>query len=154
MKIIDVHTHAVPHRLGAAAGRHKLWPSLEMRADDRAALMIDGKVFREIDSRSWDVERRLHDMADEGTDMQVLSPMPELLSHWLPASDADDLSKIMNDQIAAMVAKAPNQFKGIGMVPLQDAGLAARRLDEIRNLGFCGVEIGTHVNGVPLGDPT
>jgi aminocarboxymuconate-semialdehyde decarboxylase len=150
--VIDVHTHVVPIALVDAPARHRLWPMLEMRSDHRAAVMIEGKVFREIDSRSWEVDRRLRDMSEDGTDVQVLSPMPELLSHWLPADVADDLSAVMNDHIAAMIAEAPSKFRGIGMVPMQDVDLATKRLDDIRARGLCGVEIGTHIDGVPLGD--
>ncbi len=151
MTVIDVHTHVVPKALVDASARHRLWPTLEMRGDDRAAVMIEGKVFREIDSRSWDAERRLRDMAEDDTDVQVLSPMPELLSHWLPAEVADDLSTIMNEHIAGMIAKAPAKFRGIGMIPMQDVALAIKRLDDIRARGLCGIEIGTHIDGVPLG---
>jgi aminocarboxymuconate-semialdehyde decarboxylase len=126
---------------------------LEMREAGQAALVIDGKPFREIDARSWDVQWRMRDMAADGTDVQVLSPMPELLSHWLPAELADHLARIMNDQIVEMIDRAPDKFRGIGMVPMQDVQLATKRLDDIKRQGLCGVEIGTHIDGVPLGDP-
>jgi aminocarboxymuconate-semialdehyde decarboxylase len=153
LAVIDVHTHVVPSSLADLAARHRLWPALEMRDAGRAALMIDGKPFREIDARSWDVERRISDMAADGTDIQVLSPMPELLSHWLPADLADHLARIMNDYIVEMIARAPDKFRGIGMVPMQDVELATKRLADIKKLSLCGVEIGTHIDGVPLGDP-
>ena len=38
------------------------------------------------------------------------------------------------------------------MVPMQDASLAIKRLDEIKSLGLRGIEIGSHINGIPLGD--
>ena len=74
--VIDVHTHIVPARLAADPRRDRRWPSVELSAGDQAAVMIGGKVFRKIDTRSWDVNRRLADMVEDGTDMQVLSPMP------------------------------------------------------------------------------
>jgi aminocarboxymuconate-semialdehyde decarboxylase len=91
-------------------------------------------------------------MGADGIDVQVLSPMPELLSHWLPAKEADNLSKIMNEQAARMVAAAPGNFRGIGMVPMQDPILAAKRLEDVRAMGLVGIEIGTHIDGIPLGD--
>ncbi|MBR0899048.1 amidohydrolase family protein [Bradyrhizobium tropiciagri] len=153
MKAVDVHTHVVPLTLRAGDGRSDAWPSVERRSDDDAAVMIRGRAFRVIDSRSWDVERRLNDMKEDGIDVQVLSPMPELLSHWLPSSEADDLCAITNDYIAAMIAENPGQFRGIGMVPMQDPQLAAKRLEDVRKLGLRGIEIGTHIAGIPLGDP-
>jgi aminocarboxymuconate-semialdehyde decarboxylase len=152
--VIDIHTHVVPARLGADPKRGVRWPSVEHSGDDRAAVMIAGKVFRKIDARSWDVKRRLPDMAEDGTDMQVLSPMPELLSHWLPPDDAEYLADVMNDQIAYMIAQAPRNFAGIGMVCMQDAPRAIRQLERVKALGFAGIEIGTHIDGVALGSET
>jgi aminocarboxymuconate-semialdehyde decarboxylase len=152
--VIDVHTHVVPSRLPADSGRDARWPSVELSGGDQAAVIIAGKVFRRIDARSWDVDRRLSDMIDDGTDMQVLSPMPELLSHWLPANDAEYLADLMHEQIAGMVSRAPRNFAGIGMVCAQDVPRAIRQLQEIKTLGFAGIEIGTHINGVALGNDT
>ena len=149
--VIDVHTHIVPSRLAADPKRDRRWPSVELSGGDQAAVMIAGKVFRKIDTRSWDVDRRLSDMVDDSTDMQVLSPMPELLSHWLPPDDAEYLANIMNDEIAAMIARAPRNFAGIGMVCVQDVPRAVRQLQKVKALGFAGIEIGTHVNGAALG---
>lgn len=151
--VIDIHTHVVPSRLAADPGRDRRWPSVELSAGD-AAVVIGGKVFRKIDARSWDVGRRLADMVEDGTDMQVLSPMPELLSHWLPADDAEYLADVMNDEIAAMIAQAPENFAGIGMVCAQDVPRAVRQLQKVKALGFAGIEIGTHINGTALGSET
>ncbi|WP_225641606.1 amidohydrolase family protein [Bradyrhizobium australafricanum] len=149
--MIDIHTHVVPARLAADPKRDPRWPSIEHSTGDQASVMIAGKVFRKIDTRSWDVQRRLGDMIEDGTDMQVLSPMPELLSHWLPPDDAEYLAAAMNDQIAGMIAQAPRNFAGIGMVCMQDVPRAVQQLEKIKALGFAGIEIGTHINGVALG---
>jgi aminocarboxymuconate-semialdehyde decarboxylase len=149
--VIDVHTHIVPSRLAADPKRDRRWPSVALSGGDQAAVMIAGKVFRKIDTRSWDVDRRLEDMVDDGTDMQVLSPMPELLSHWLPPDDAEYLADVMNDEIAAMMARAPRHFAGIGMVCAQDVARAVRQLQKVKAQGFAGIEIGTHINGTALG---
>lgn len=149
--VIDTHTHVVPARLAADPKRDARWPSVELSTGDQAMVMIAGKVFRKIDTRSWDVEQRLADMVEDGTDMQVLSPMPELLSHWLPPDDAEYLADLMNDQIAGMIAQAPGNFAGIGMVCMQDVPRAVRQLEKLKAFGFAGIEIGTHINGVALG---
>jgi aminocarboxymuconate-semialdehyde decarboxylase len=115
--------------------------------------MVGGKVFRVIDSRCWDAARRLDDMAADDVDVQVVSPMPELLSHWFPADDADALCRHVNEEIAALCAGHDRQFIGIGMVPAQDVPRAARRMEEVRSLGLRGIEIGTHIEGIALGAP-
>lgn len=148
--VIDVHTHVVPAYIPADPRGGKLWPSVAREGDD-ANVMIDGRIFRRIDSRSWDVMRRLGDMRADGVDMQVLSPMPELLSHWLEADAGAALAEIINDDIARMVTEAPDRFAGVGMVCMQDASRALKQIERIKTLGFHGFEIGTHIHGVPLG---
>ena len=146
--VIDIHTHIVPSRLAADPKRDRRWPSVALSGGDQAAVMIAGRVFRKIDTRSWDVDRRLEDMVDDGTDMQVLSPMPELLSHWLPPDDAEYLADVMNDEIAAMMAKrAPRHFAGIGMV-CERKTLRARCVSRKRSRreGFAGIEIGNAIS--------
>jgi aminocarboxymuconate-semialdehyde decarboxylase len=150
---IDTHTHFVPSHIPAVRDRNPLWPSIEHKDADGAAVMVGGKVFRVIDSRSWDAKRRIADMAADDVDLQVVSPMPELLSHWFPPADADALCRHVNEGIAELCAAHPRHFAGIGMVPMQDAPLAIKRLEEIKSLGLRGIEIGSHINGVPLGDP-
>ena len=151
VEAIDTHTHFVPQHIPAEPSRNPLWPSVEIR-DETAAVMVGGKVFRVIDSRSWDANRRVDDMALDDVNVQVVSPMPELLSHWFPPSDADALCRHVNGGIAALCADHPQHFIGIGMVPMQDVLLAARRMEEVRSLGLRGLEIGTHINGMALGD--
>src|SRR6202790_4442403 len=149
---IDIHTHFVPGSIPQQAGRNPLWPSIERRGADGAAVMVGGKVFRVIDSRSWDAARRIDDMSADDVDVQVVSPMPELLSHWFPAADAHALCPYINEGIAESCNPNPRRFIGIGVAPMQDASLAIKRLDEIKSLGLRGIEIGSHINGVPLGD--
>jgi aminocarboxymuconate-semialdehyde decarboxylase len=89
-----------------------------------------------------------------GLRRQILSPMPELLSYWLPLEDAQVLLRHVNETIATMVRDAPARFGGLGAVPLQDVDAAIGELEYIMGtLGLAGVEIGTHVNNVPIGAP-
>ena len=114
--------------------------------------MFGTKEFRVLDSRCWDVERRIADMDFEQVDIQALSPMPELLSYWMDVADAVSVGRHVNGLIGEMVAKAPRRFVGLGMVPLQDPQTAAKELSVLRSAGFSGVEIGSNINGKPPGD--
>jgi aminocarboxymuconate-semialdehyde decarboxylase len=117
-------------------------------------VMISGKVYRTVSDGSWSVPRRIEDMGAMRIARQALSPMPELLSYWLPLEDAKVLIRYLNEQIAAMVARAPERFVGLGAVPLQDVDAAIDELEFLKQqLGFSGVEIASHVNGTSIGDP-
>jgi aminocarboxymuconate-semialdehyde decarboxylase len=152
---IDIHTHIVPAEFPAYAGKHggAHWPQMAPAHDcHHKCVMIDGRNFRTITDQCWDVERRLEAMAQMGIARQVLSPMPELLSYWLPADDALVLTRHVNATIASMVARAPDRFIGLGAVPMQDPELAARELEQLMRDGFRGVELGSNVNGSALGE--
>ena len=153
---IDIHTHIVPAEFPSRAGKHggAQWPHMAPAHDcHHKNVMIDGKNFRTVTDECWDVERRTEAMAQMGIARQVLSPMPELLSYWLPLDDALALTRHVNDSIAARVARAPNRFIGLGSVPLQDPDVAARELERLMRDGFRGVELGSNINGLALGDP-
>ena len=152
---IDVHTHVVPENFPAYAGRGRdvPWPSMAEAHACHRHVMISGKVYRTVSDGCWSVPRRIADMDGMRVTRQALSPMPELLSYWLPLEDARVLIRYLNDQIAAMVHAAPQRFVGLGAVPLQDVDSAMRELEYVRTLGFAGVEIASHVNGTSIGDP-
>ena len=151
----DIHTHIVPASFPAYAGRHAnaRWPSMAPAHDcHHCNVMIAGKVFRTVSDHSWSLERRLEVMEASRVERQVLSPMPELLSYWLEPEDAESLGRHVNDTIATMVADGKGRFAGLGMVPMQDPDRAVAELERLMKAGFKGVEIGTNVNGVSIGD--
>lgn len=117
--------------------------------------MIGEKPFRPLDNRSWDAARRLEDMDRDDVTVQVLSPMPELLSYWHTPADAILICDAVNAQMAEMIARHPGRFRGLGAVPLQDPAAATRYLKRIRNeFGLSGIELGSNINGTMLGDPS
>ena len=152
---IDVHTHVVPESFPAYAGRGRdvPWPSMADAHACHKHVMISGKVYRTVADGSWSVPRRIEDMGGMRVTRQALSPMPELLSYWLPMPDGGVLIRYINEQIAAMVARAPERFVGLGAVPLQDPEAALRELEYVmKTLKFQGVEIASHVNGASIGE--
>lgn len=124
-------------------------------AEQRSMLYIGDVPFRQLDARSWDTVRRLEDMDRFKVSAQVLSPMPELLSYWLPAQDSAILCDHANAQIAEMAACSSGRFHGLGMVPIQDVKNVYANLRRIKHdFGLLGVEIGSNINGKVLGDPS
>jgi aminocarboxymuconate-semialdehyde decarboxylase len=115
--------------------------------------MIGETAFRALDDRSWSAQRRIEDMDRDGVGVQVLSPMPELLSYWMETEDAALICAHSNHQIADMISTAPSRFRGLGAVPLQDPNKAAALVSGLKSkFGLSGVEIGSNINGVMLGD--
>ena len=151
---IDIHTHIVPESFPAYSGKHRdvPWPAMAEAHACHKHVMISGTVYRTVSEGCWSVPRRIADMDDMRVARQAISPMPELLSYWLPLDDARAMVRYLNDVIAQMVGEAPQRFTGLGAVPLQDVDAAMRELEYCKKLGFAGVEIASHVNGVSIGD--
>jgi len=152
---IDLHTHVVPERFPQYVGRatNVPWPSMADAHACHKHVMISGSVYRTVSDGAWSVPRRIEAMNEMRVARQVISPMPELLSYWLPLEDAQVLIRYLNDEIAAMVERAPDRLIGLGAVPLQDVDAAIRELEYVTgSLGFPGVEIASHINGVSIGD--
>jgi aminocarboxymuconate-semialdehyde decarboxylase len=152
---IDIHTHIVPKAFPCASGAApSKWPSMQHDACGHASIVISGKVFRTVTDTAWSVPRRVADIAEMGLTRQAISPMPELLSYWLPLDGARSLLRHVNESIAAMVAESPTHMIGIGAVPLQDVDAAIAELRRnVELLGLRAVEIGSNINGVPVGAP-
>lgn len=153
--MIDVHSHIVPADFPVYPGRqhNHAWPCMQCGANHHRTIMIADKPFRTLGPNCWDVASRLDDMDAEGISQQVLSPMPELLSYWFDLDDALAMGRHINGTIAAMVAAGGGRFHGLGMVPLQDPERAAREVRSLRHeFGMVGVEVGSNINGLSLGE--
>ncbi|RYH55126.1 MAG: hypothetical protein EON54_12780 [Alcaligenaceae bacterium] len=153
---VDTHAHVVPENFPAYIGS-KIpgdWPAMAEAQSCHRNVMISGKVYRTVSDKCWDTAKRLEDLPGMGLANQAISPMPELLSYWMKGSDAHQLLRFLNDQIAGMALESKGVLKGLGAVPLQDMDLAIRELEYVvKTLGFPGVEIGSNINGVPIGAP-
>ena len=157
---IDVHAHVVPSEFPAYLGTKVPadWPSTVSAPTANGLchrhVMIAGKTYRTVSEKCWSVTHRLADLPGMGLSRQAISPMPELLSYWMSATDAAPLLRYLNEQIATMAGESGGVLIGMGAVPLQDIDLAITELRYVvETLGFAGVEIGSNVNGTPIGDP-
>ena len=155
MKAIDVHNHIVPSEFpsGASFSTVAKWPYMCHRGDGKASIMIGGKEFRALDNRSWGLQRRIADTDLDGIDMQVISPMPELLSYWFKPEHALTIARHVNRAISDMVTTTPDRFLGCGLVPLPEPGITANELASLRSeYNFVGIEIDCNIGGRPHDD--
>jgi predicted TIM-barrel fold metal-dependent hydrolase len=139
MRKLDVFNHFFPRRYFAKM--------LELAPAHKDM----GKRIRNIPGLH-DLDARLRVMDRFGDYQQVLSmPSPPVEALAGPR-DAIELATIGNDGLADLVRTHPDRFPAfVASLPLNDpeAALAeARRA--LADLGACGVQVFTNVNGVPL----
>jgi len=153
---IDIHNHILPGQLPDLEKKYgcKGFLSYHPCADEKIELKRDGKHFRIVEKNCWNIEARLKDMDATGVDIQALSTVPVMFSYWADPRDALDLTQLINNDMRDSISKYPKRFVGLGTVPMQQPELAAVEMRRcVKELGFSGVEIGSHINDWNLDAP-
>ncbi|MBA2379458.1 MAG: amidohydrolase [Blastocatellia bacterium] len=153
---IDVHTHILPKDIPAWKDRFGYGGFIALdHYKPCCAHMVrdDGKQFRDVEANCWDPLIRIEEMHAHGVHVQVLSTVPVMFSYWAKPADGAAIAQFLNEHIAEIISEFPLRFAGLGTVPLQDITLAIKELENCRNLGLAGVQIGTNVNQLNLGEP-
>ncbi|MPZ54595.1 MAG: amidohydrolase family protein [Acidimicrobiia bacterium] len=150
--VIDIHCH----RECAAAGEMM---SAESERLGRIPLSFGSELTKEVNRRQLStirpmmesVDVRLAAMDKAGVDIQALSVSPYQMFYWAEPEVGLKSSRMVNDDLAELVATHPDRFMGLGTVPLQDTEAAVGELDRcVNELGFRGLEIATNVEGEEL----
>jgi aminocarboxymuconate-semialdehyde decarboxylase len=151
---IDIHCHV---HTPAAEDLVKDIPgsgiSPSMRWQNEASLEVNRKQAETVREQLTVIERRLADMDALGIDIQAISPSPPQYYYGIPAELGRQTARLINENIASIVAQHPDRFVGMGTVPLQDPAMAVAELDHmVGTLGLRGVEISSNVDGAELSE--
>lgn len=100
-----------------------------------------------------DARLRVMDTAGEGY-VQIINTANPPVENMAGPEDALELSRIANDEMAELVSRFPGRFLGAAAcLPMNNVQGALNELDRaVRQLGLCGVQIYTEVQGRPLDD--
>jgi len=128
---------------------------------DRIEALAPTEQFRGVRQRSTavpamvDLDVRLRQLEEFGEDyVQVLSiPAPPLEDLGTPELSCQ-LARVGNEALADLVCSHPDRFAGfVACMPMNDVGGTLAEIDyACGELGALGIQIYTHVNGVPLDD--
>jgi aminocarboxymuconate-semialdehyde decarboxylase len=152
---IDIHCHYL-NQAAAAKVAHLNPAQYEPSVTFANALTreVNVKQIRDRLPKLSTIETRLKDMDRMGIDMQAVSPAPNQCYYWTEPELGLELSRMVNDRLAEIVATWPERFVALGTVPLQRVDLAVAELERcVKELGLRGVEINPSVNGMDLTDP-
>ncbi|MGD9562976.1 MAG: amidohydrolase family protein [Pyrinomonadaceae bacterium] len=153
---IDVHTHILPKDIPNWKDKFGYGGFIQLEhTGPGCARMLkdDGHFFREIEDNCWSAGKRIEECDGFGVNVQVLSTVPVMFSYWAKPDDGAAIARFLNENIAESVSEFPTRFVGLGMVPLQDTQLAIKELEHCKRIGMAGVQIGTNVNQLNLGEP-
>ncbi|MCB1024578.1 MAG: amidohydrolase [Acidobacteria bacterium] len=153
---IDIHTHILPEHIPNWKEKFGYGGFIQLdhhKTGCARMLKDDGHFFREIEDNCWSAEKRIAECDEHNVDVQVLSTVPVMFAYWAKPNDCLEVSKVLNDGIAAIAERHPKRFIGLGTVPMQDTNLAIKELERARKIGMAGVQIGTNVNQKNLSEP-
>jgi aminocarboxymuconate-semialdehyde decarboxylase len=152
MPVIDMHTHALSKRVEPlVAGHYDPMDNPYRRDMSPASRDTDAEFGKLLPKLMLDVDTRHEHMARMGVDFQVIAPAPAQQHYWADADLQATLSRVQNEDIAALVAKDPAHFVGMGTLPMR---FPARAIEEavhaVETLGLRGFQIDTRVEGREL----
>jgi hypothetical protein len=134
MRTIALEEHLLPKDVAAAIGL------------DPAALHGKADALDDLG------EGRLREMDAAGIDVQVLSALAYAVQDLEP-DQAVDVSRDLNDRMAAAVAAHPGRFRAFATLPMCDPKASAAELTRaVEELGFVGTMIHGQTRGVFLDD--
>jgi aminocarboxymuconate-semialdehyde decarboxylase len=152
MRHIDAHGHIIVEEITSSYGNERWRPHIERTEQGIYAeteRMRNGPMHHECSN----VSTMLQEMDALRIDTMLICPPPFLFFYNLPAQDGIQAARIQNDAMAAVAVQHPERFVPLATVPLQDINAARTELRQAtRELGFRGVEIGSSVQGLHLGD--
>lgn len=152
MPIIDMHTHALSKRVEPlVAGHHDPMDNPYRRDMSPASRDTDADQGKLLPGLMLDVAKRREMMAKMAVDFQVIAPAPAQQHYWADEDLQVTLSRVQNEDIAALVAQDPAHFAGMGTLPMR---FPARAVEEavhaVETLGLRGFQIDTRVEGREL----
>ncbi|HEY6862623.1 MAG TPA: amidohydrolase family protein, partial [Burkholderiales bacterium] len=154
-KRVDIHCHYLNAEAAAKVahlnpGQHEPM----VRYANALTRETNVKQGQERGAKLTSIEVRLRDMDRMGIDVQAICPAPQQTYYWTEPDHGREMSRMVNERLAQIVAQWPERFVALGTVPLQDVQIAVQELERgVKQLGLRGVEINPSVNGMDLTDP-
>ncbi len=151
---IDMHTHIIPDNIpdfGRKFG-YEGFIRLHHHKPGAARMMQGERFFREIQANCWDPALRIREYAEKGVKVQIVCTIPVMFAYFAKPEHGLEVSQFLNDHLAGIQNEYPNHYLGLGTVPMQSVTLAIQELERCKDLGFPGVQIGSNINDVNLGD--
>ena len=152
--MIDFHSHVIPESIIAAmrADPERYATRIEEQGGKR--YLVRGKLRLELLAEFSVAEAKLESMDRKGIEISVISPGPQVFFYNLPEADGVRSSQLVNDGIAAMVARNPARLRGMATLPMQHPEAAIAEMERVvREYGFKGIELATVAPGGELADP-
>jgi aminocarboxymuconate-semialdehyde decarboxylase len=138
---IDIFNHFIPDAY---------YRRVQVLAPDNMAL----KAFKHL-PQLWDLDERLRLLDEFDGYQQVICLANPPLEYLREATDTAELARLANDELAETCRRHPDHFPSfIASLPMDQPDEALHEADRaVGDLGACGVQVFTNINGRPLSEP-
>jgi aminocarboxymuconate-semialdehyde decarboxylase len=153
---IDIHSHVLISAAAEYVRPHQK-PDPRTSVYSQETRILARKQDADRTPNLTDLALRMRDFDAMGLDAQVISPAPMQCYYTVPAEVGVPAARMVNEGVAAIMAKMRERIPAaMGTVPLQAGGAAAAEELEhaIKVLGLKGVEVLAHVGDLELSDPS
>jgi 5-carboxyvanillate decarboxylase len=156
LRIIDVESHFYNPSYTAHL-RSRTEPPMEQFVDGELRIWQEPSspnIWQQRSTAFEDVlcdmaERRLAVMDDTGVDVHVLSLNVPGCEQF-EATEGARVARTSNDELAAVIARYPGRFLGLAALAPTDPGAPDELERCVRELGFRGVKINSHIGNTYL----
>jgi aminocarboxymuconate-semialdehyde decarboxylase len=137
---IDIFSHILPEKY--LAGILK-----------KAKNLQESRAIKNLPATNIEIRKKVMDRYPDV--MQVLTVSPPPLDEVVSPTEAAELSRIANDELAEIVMKNPDRFLGgVACIALNNLDAALDEIDRaITHLGLKGVQMFSRIKGEQLDDP-
>ena len=143
LSVVDVHSHVTPPSFREAVLDGGTWHTLTNAIGEL-----------EIPEFSIAPKDRIAKMDAAGIDMHVLTVNNDFYRYELDPGPTQEIARACNEEIGQMMADHPDRFTGLATVPMQDIERAVAEMEyAMSKLGYRGITINDHVNGVTFDEP-
>jgi len=154
MPVIDMHTHGISKRVEPlVAGRYDPMSNPYRRDMSMDSRVTDAEQGKNLPKLMLDLATRHAAMARMGVDYQVIAPAPAQQHYWADEELQVALSRVQNEDVAALVAEDAAHFAGMGTLPMRYPERAIEEaVHAVEHLGLRGFQIDTRVEEFELSD--
>lgn len=152
--MIDFHSHVIPETIISAMRADPERYATRIEGDGGKRYLVRGKLRLELLPEFSVAEAKLEAMDRKGIEISVVSPGPQVFFYNLKEEEGIQAARLVNDGIAAMVAKNPARLRGMATLPMQHPEAALAEMERVaREHGFRGIELATVAPAGELADP-
>jgi aminocarboxymuconate-semialdehyde decarboxylase len=151
--MIDLHSHVIPETIIAAMGADPERYATRIEEQEGKRYLVRGKLRLELLAEFSVAQAKIEAMDRKGIEISVISPGPQVFFYNLKEDHGTEAARLVNDGIAAMVARSPARLRAMATLPMQHPDAAIAEMERVvREYRFKGIELATVAPGGELAD--